>query len=62
MSEHAYHHTRCLMPTLIVKNAAAAIDFYKKAFAAQELFRFETVVARFGRALRRIRSAPSQTL
>jgi len=27
-----------------------------------ELFRFETVVARFGRALRRIRSAPSQTL
>ena len=41
MSEHAYHHTECLMPTLIVKNAAAAIDFYKKAFAAQELFRFE---------------------
>lgn len=39
--DHAYHHTEKLMITLIVKNAAAAIDFYKKAFAAQELFRFE---------------------
>ena len=39
--DHAYHHTECLMPTLVVKNGAAAIDFYKKAFAAQELFRFE---------------------
>jgi PhnB protein len=27
-------------PYLIVKNASAAIDFYKKAFGASELFRF----------------------
>ena len=29
------------MPSLTYKNAAAAIDFYTKAFGAQELFRFE---------------------
>jgi PhnB protein len=29
-----------ITPYLIVKGAAAALDFYKKAFGAQELFRF----------------------
>ena len=27
-------------PYLIIKGAAAALDFYKKAFGAKELFRF----------------------
>jgi PhnB protein len=32
------YHT--VTPYLIIKNAAAAIDFYKKAFGAAELFRY----------------------
>jgi PhnB protein len=33
------YHT--VTPYLVVKGAAKAIDFYKKAFGAQELFRMD---------------------
>lgn len=32
-------HTQAIVPYLIVNNAAKAIDFYKKVFAAQEMMR-----------------------
>jgi PhnB protein len=34
------YHT--ITPTLVVKNCSAAIDFYKKAFGAQERFRMNS--------------------
>ena len=37
-------------PHLVVKNAAAAIEFYKKAFGAQERSRFEMPGGRIGHA------------
>jgi PhnB protein len=37
-------------PYLIAKNASAAIDFYKKAFGAQELFRMEAPGGKIGHA------------
>lgn len=37
-----------LTPYLIVKNAARAIDFYKEAFGAQELFRMEAPEGKIG--------------
>jgi PhnB protein len=37
-------------PYLVAKNASAAIDFYKKAFGAQELFRMEAPGGKIGHA------------
>src|SRR6516162_8868502 len=37
-------------PYLIVNGAAPALDFYKKAFGAKELFRFPTLDGRIGHA------------
>jgi PhnB protein len=37
-------------PYLIVNGAATALDFYKKAFGAKELFRFPTPDGRIGHA------------
>lgn len=37
-------------PSLIVKDAAKAIDFYKKAFGAQELFRMAAPGGKIGHA------------
>src|SRR2546423_624188 len=37
-------------PYLIVKGAASALDFYKKAFGAKELFRFPTADGKIGHA------------
>lgn len=39
-----------LTPYLIVRNAAGAIDFYKEAFGAQELFRMPAPGDRIGHA------------
>ena len=42
------YHT--VTPYLILKNAAAAIEFYKKAFGAVELFRMEAPGGKIGHA------------
>jgi len=42
------YHT--VTPYLIVNGAAAAIDFYKKAFGAEELFRMPTPAGKVGHA------------
>jgi PhnB protein len=42
------YHT--VTPYLVAKDAAAAIDFYKKAFGAQELFRMEGPGGKIGHA------------
>jgi PhnB protein len=42
------YHT--VTPYLIIKGAAAAIDFYKKAFSAQELFRMTSPSGTVGHA------------
>jgi PhnB protein len=39
-----------LTPYLIIKNAAAAIEFYQKAFGAKELTRFDDPSGRIGHA------------
>ena len=45
-------------PYLILKNAAAAIEFYKKAFGAVELFRMEAPGGKIGHAEIRIGDSP----
>jgi PhnB protein len=45
-------------PYLIVKGAAAALDFYKKAFGAQELFRFPMPDGQIGHAEIKIGDSP----
>jgi PhnB protein len=45
-------------PYLIVKGAAAAIDFYKKAFGATELFRFPMPDGQIAHAEMRIGDSP----
>ena len=46
-----------LIPYLCCKDAAAAMDFYKKAFAAKELFRFEGEDGAIGHATMQILGA-----
>src|SRR5262245_21576280 len=46
------HHT--LTPYLICDGAAAALDFYKRAFGAEELFRMEGPAGKIGHAEMRI--------
>jgi PhnB protein len=41
---------RTITPYLFVKNGAAAIDYYKKAFGAQELMRMEQPNGKIGHA------------
>src|SRR5205807_10243853 len=50
------YHT--VTPYLIVKGAAAAIDFYKRAFGATELFRMPGPDGRVGHAEIRIGDSP----
>lgn len=45
-------------PYLILKNAAAAIDFYKKAFGAVELLRMESPGGKIGHAEIKIGDSP----
>ncbi len=45
-------------PYLIIKGAAAALDFYKKAFGAKELFRFPMPDGRIGHAEMKIGDSP----
>jgi PhnB protein len=45
-------------PYLIIKNAARAIDFYKNAFGAQELLRFEQPGGKIGHAEIKIGDSP----
>src|SRR6201988_1365844 len=45
-------------PYLIIKGAAAAIDFYKKAFGATELFRFPAPGGMIGHAEIKIGDSP----
>ena len=45
-------------PYLILKNAAAAIDFYKMAFGAVELFRMEAPGGKIGHAEIKIGDSP----
>ena len=45
-------------PYLILKNAAAAIEFYKKAFGAVELFRMEAPGGKIGHAEVKIGDSP----
>jgi PhnB protein len=45
-------------PYLIIRGAAAAIDFYKKAFGATELFRFPTPDGKIGHAEIKIGDSP----
>jgi PhnB protein len=50
------YHT--VTPYLIVKGAASAIDFYKKAFGATELFRMPDPSGRIGHAEIKIGDSP----
>ena len=50
------YHT--VTPCLILKDAAAAIEFYKKALGAVELFRMETPGGKIGHAEIRIGDSP----
>jgi PhnB protein len=50
------YHT--VTPYLIVKGAARAIDFYKQAFGATELFRMEAPGGKIGHAEIRIGDSP----
>ncbi len=50
------YHT--VTPYLILKNAAAAIEFYKKALGAVELFRMEAPGGKIGHAEIRIGDSP----
>jgi PhnB protein len=50
------YHT--VTPYLIIRGAAAAIDFYKKAFGAEELFRFPTPDGKVGHAELKIGDSP----
>ena len=50
------YHT--VTPYLIIKDAAKAIDFYKKAFGATELFRFPQPDGRIGHAELKIGDSP----
>ncbi len=52
----AGYHTAT--PYLIVKNASGAIDFYKKAFGATELFRMPQPDGRIGHAEIKIGDSP----
>ena len=45
-------------PYLVMKNAAAAIEFYKKAFGAVELFRMEAPGGKIGHAEIKIGDSP----
>src|SRR2546428_8144342 len=45
-------------PYLIIKGAADAIEFYKKAFGATELFRFPTPDGKIGHAEIKIGDSP----
>ncbi len=45
-------------PYLIIKNAAEAIDFYKKAFGATELFRMDQPDGKIGHAEIKIGDSP----
>ena len=47
-----------ITPYLVVKGAAAAIDFYKKAFAATELFRMPMPGGKIGHAEIKIGNSP----
>ena len=51
----AYH---TVTPYLIIEGAAAAIEFYKKAFGAQELFRFPAPEGKIGHAEIKIGDSP----
>jgi PhnB protein len=48
---------QALTPYLIVKDAAKAIEFYKRAFGAQELFRLTEPQGRIGHAELQIRDS-----
>ena len=50
------YHT--VTPYLIIRGAAAAIDFYKKAFGATELFRFASPDGKVGHAEIKIGNSP----
>jgi PhnB protein len=50
------YHT--LTPYLIIEGAAAAIDFYKKAFGATELFHFSAPDGKIGHAEIKIGDSP----
>ena len=50
------YHT--VTPYLIIKGAAAAIDFYKKAFGATELFRMADPSGKVGHAEIRVGDSP----
>ena len=51
----AYH---TVTPYLIIEGAAAAIEFYKQAFGAEELFRFPTPDGKVGHAEIKIGNSP----
>jgi len=51
----AYH---TVTPYLIIEGAAAAIEFYKKAFGAKELFRFPAPEGKIGHAEIKIGDSP----
>jgi PhnB protein len=50
------YHT--VTPYLIIRGAAAAIEFYKKAFGAKELFRFPAPDGKIGHAEIKIGDSP----
>jgi len=50
-------HRQALTPYLIVKGASRAIDFYMRAFGAEELFRLDGPDGRVGHAEIRIRDS-----
>jgi len=50
-------HRQALTPYLIVKGASRAIDFYTRAFGAEELFRLDGPDGRVGHAEIRIRDS-----
>lgn len=48
--QHSTQHGTSLAPYLVVKGAAQAIEFYKRAFGAKELFRLEEPSHKIGHA------------
>jgi PhnB protein len=57
MSENPTYPTAAI-PYLMIRGAAEAIDFYKKAFAAEEIMRFPMPGGKIGHAEVRIEGAP----
>ena len=57
MSRNPTYHAAAI-PYLMIHGAAEAIDFYKKAFAAEEIMRFPMPGGKIGHAEVRIEGAP----